>query len=194
MKSTPIFILLFMSLVIAIGCDKKDAPAVEEKPVTEEPVVEEPIVEEPVVEEPVVEEPVVEEPLPNDAVPPIIRPPIEGASASVSIDSIRTLFVGEWKQIARFANAERPLDVQADTLIFYSDGRYTRNFQNPTIETFYQVDSAVLHTRYHYNDESLNAHGLSYRFYDDKLRLEYVEGWLEKTYDTESIMVYRRIK
>jgi hypothetical protein len=188
MKSTPIFILLFMSLVIAIGCDKKDAPAVEEKPVTEEPVVEEPIVE-----EPVVEKPGMEEPLSDDAVPPIIRPPIEGPSASVSIDSIRTLFVGKWKTIARWNSPERPLPVYGDTFIFYADGRY-KYHHNPNMETFYQVDSAVLHTRFYYNDERHNAHGLSYRFYDDKLRLEYVEGALDLSATSESIMVYKRIE
>jgi hypothetical protein len=172
-----LFILLCLS--VGIGCDKKDSL---------------PIIEEPVIEEPIVEEPVVEEPLPDDAVPPIIRPPIEGPSDTVSIDSIRTLFVGEWEQIARLATEEWPLEVQADTFIIYADGKYTRTIYTNPREIFYQVDSAVLRTFDYYNDEIQIVYGYSYRFYDDKLRLEIKEGLIDFSMNTETILVYKRIK
>jgi hypothetical protein len=99
MKSILIFILsILLFLGLGIGCDKESLPIKEE--------------------ESVIEEPIIEAPVPDAIIPPIIWPPIEGPSAAVSIDSIRMLFIGKWKQIERLASAERPLAVQADTLIF----------------------------------------------------------------------------
>jgi hypothetical protein len=177
MKKVILSLFILLCLSVGIGCDKKDSL---------------PIIEEPVIEEPIVEEPVVEEPLPDDAVPPIIRPPIEGASASVSIDSVRTLFIGKWKQIARLVSEEWPLPVHEDTLIFYSDKRIMS--KNSNVEIFYQIDSAVLHTLHKHDNEMHNGHGYSYRFYDDKLRLEIIEGLIDFSMDTESILVYKRIE
>jgi hypothetical protein len=205
MKTKHLWILLLILALTALwGCGKDNPPA-EEPPVEtpKPPKGDEPT--SPPVVEPPVEEPPVEIPdIPGEIVPPDIYPPIEGVTDAVSLDSIRSLFIGKWRKMVHITWAKEAIYEPASTITEYlPDGMYRllpvvadTPLVIPFPEGFYRVDTSLLYRSvldptFQIQEQT---HAYVYRFYEDKLRLEVVSGPVTESMDTPIIWIYKRIE
>lgn len=136
---------------------------------------------------------------------PVISPPIEGETDEVSLDSIRGLFVGKWLETERIESAGT-VTASGDRIVeYFPNGTYLPAFiypspevqkVNPLTPMFYKIDAQLLYSYTYsvddsFNDSFYNYH--RYRFYEDKLRIEYVSGLIEDSMLTPVVYIYKRI-